>query len=105
MAVVRGKYAKFGFGTFVQDCGNVMCTVKVEGDSRATRNLWKSSLAVVVPPTKDPTKDGNAGNDNDNRGEDMLPMKRTDYDELLQEVNDLSDEVKKLKSKIKNADG
>jgi len=81
VAVVRGKHAKFGFGIFPHDYGNVMCTVKVEGDNRESRNLWKSSIAAVATDefdTKNPTKKTSTSAD------EMVLTKRTDYQERSQ---------------------
>jgi len=48
VAIVCGTYKKHGVGTHMEDCGNVMCKIHVDGDTKVIRNAWKTSIKVTM---------------------------------------------------------
>jgi len=87
--IVAGSHKKNGCGVFLGPCGKTRWKIRVDGDSQAHRNLWKSSIAPVVVDVEDKRED-----------EDVR-LSRDEYDSLLKEVATLSKAMKALEIKLK----
>jgi len=41
VAILRGTHKKTDSGKYTKDYGKVLCTIRVNGDTKASRNLYK----------------------------------------------------------------
>jgi hypothetical protein len=47
-----GKY-KGRYGTYMGECGKVMCSIKIDGDKVQQRNLWLTSITIIAEDKDD----------------------------------------------------
>jgi len=87
--IVAGLYKKNGYGVFLGPCGKTRWKIRVDGDSQAHRNLWKSSIAPVVVDVEAEQE------------EDDVCLSRDEYDSLLKEMATLTKAMKALEIKLK----
>ena len=93
VAVVGGTY-KGRYGTYRGDYGRVMCQVEIDGDDRATRNIWKSSIRKMV-------KEEDEG-DHQQQQQQNITLTAAQHTELLNQIRNLADMVEALKIKVEN---
>lgn len=107
--------------TYLGKYGRVMCTVKIEGDTRSQRNIWLTSIKPAktmhagAPGGGNPHRD-DAGLDDDvirragrwnadtygeRQGEHMVKVPKRQLDELLEEVTSMKDKIGELEKKLK----
>jgi len=82
----KGKH-----GTYRGDYGRVMCQVEIDGDDRKTRNIWKSSITLMVKREQQQQQQ-----------EQMTTVSRQQHTELLNEIRDLSAMAERLKLKVED---
>ena len=83
IAIVGGKYKRFGTGTFLRYAGDTKAAIRIHGDSVNERNLMLTSIAEV--------KKDNAEN---------ISISIDDYNSMLEEIKALTLMVKALELKI-----
>jgi len=88
--IVGGTY-KGRRGTYRGDYGRVMCQVEVDGDNRASRNIWKTSTSKI-------TKE----EDQQQQEEEMITITAQKHTELLNEIRELAAMVDRLKARVEN---
>lgn len=85
VAVNKGVHKKNGFGIYLAHYGNAMCIVRVKGDSKPSRNVWKSSIAKVEPVLQQQEEEG------------AVIIERKQHNQLTKELNDLSKQFEQFK--------
>ena len=90
MKIVAGSYKSNGFGIYLGPCGKTRCKIRVDGDTKPHRNLWRTSIAPMVEENEVPTGD--------------VVVKRADYERLLSDVSTLTTAMKELEIKVKKFD-
>ena len=101
VVIVGGMFTKHRFGTYLRPCGDKgkMACVRLDGDTQRERNLWLSSLLPLAPEA---TRSSSTPSPSNSNATNVVTMSRDDYNEMLQEIEALSDAVKRLKIKARN---
>jgi len=95
VAIIRGKYQKHGFGTYLEDYGNVMCKVCIDGDNRTSRNIWKTSIKPVVVKEEEKTQ----------QQDETVTLTRNEYEAMIDQVASIADKLQQLQLKLKEKIG
>ena len=86
--VEKGTY-KGMRGTFVEEAGEKSCRVKLEGDSQRERTIRLASV----------TRE-NVGRDQNAREEDTITIPRADYDQLLDDLEELGYQLRDMRLRV-----
>jgi len=92
VAIVKGVYKKNGYGVYLGEHSNVVYTVRAEGDTKPSRKMWKTPIAKVKAATPQQEQEGVSG---------VVVIKRKQYEQLLEEINVLTEQLQQLKIKMK----
>jgi tetrahydromethanopterin S-methyltransferase subunit B len=116
--IVAGNYKKYGSGVYLGTYGTVMCSVKVKGDNRASRNLWLTSIEPMpkearkaqVNPTDDPKEQEKASKsgrwefkdyvDYHERNRVFVKLAKKEMKTLLTDVQEIMKKMEDLEKKI-----
>jgi hypothetical protein len=93
--IVGGMYRWHGHGTYVRPFGKKMCTIKVNGDIRETRNLWLSSIQKEETEAKD-----NEQRPPSSTSFAEVVLTREQYDSLLRDIASLAKALNELQLKV-----
>lgn len=87
--IVAGLYKKYRNATYIRPYGSKMCTVKVHGDSGVERNVRLTSVRKSTTTKNDGKDDG------------YIVMTKDQYNELLNDINELSTALANLQVKAR----
>ena len=95
--IIAGAYKKNEYGTYLGPYGKVMSKVKVDGDNRPERHLWRTSIQPIL-------EEKHTGNIPPVRSQEEKKASATATDELISiskaELQTMVDEVSTLKATV-----
>lgn len=99
--IIGGTYKNTG-GVYLRPSGRMKAFVAVDGDSRAERGLWLTSIAIApsTPPqrsTPHPTSSSTA-----NASAETVQVDLVKYKELLREVTAMRVTMEQLEYRLRN---
>ena len=105
--IIAGAYQRNGYGTYLATYGKVMCSVKIDGDNRPERHLWRTSVRPILTEKcaenirpenlkeeEETTTTGGGG------GEDVVSISKLELETMVKELSALKITVAQLESKL-----
>jgi hypothetical protein len=96
--IISGNYKKYGYGSYIGPYGKVMCSVKVEGDTRESRNIWRSSIKAINE--EPPSTTGATTNDGDERDERTKAENAALLEEALTDLENIKAATRRLEAMV-----
>ena len=102
--IIAGAYKRNGFGTYLGTYGKAMCKVKIDGDNRPERHIWRTSITPILeencadnsPPEKPKTSSGASSGGE----EEMISISKLELQTMAKEISGLKATVAQLESKL-----